>query len=139
MVSQSQSSAIRYGLATLLGFGAINAFGGGYYGLSGAPGVPVVWLEGGPFSDYTVPSLILLIVVGGSLLVAAVAVLAHSGIARASALTAGAVVLVWIVVQVAIIGYVSWMQPATANTFLTQSETFLYMLASTRTFAAIHI
>jgi hypothetical protein len=34
--------------------------------------------------------------------------------ARATALTAGAVVLVWIVAQVTIIGYASWMQPATA-------------------------
>lgn len=114
MVSRSRSSAIRYALAGLLAFGALNAFGGGYYGLSGAAGVPVEWLEGSPFTDYTVPSLILLIVVGGSLLVAAVAVFARSGIARASALTAGTIVLVWIVVQVAIIGYVSWMQPATA-------------------------
>jgi len=55
-----------------------------------------------------------LAVVGGSFLVAAVAVFARSRIARASALTAGTVVLVWIVVQVAIIGSVSWMQPATA-------------------------
>jgi len=58
MVSQSRSSGLRYALAGLLAFGALNAFAGGYYGLSGAPGVPVEWLEGSPFSDYTVPSLI---------------------------------------------------------------------------------
>ena len=72
MVSQSRSSGIRHALGGLLAFGALNAFAGGYYGLSGAPGVPVEWLEGSPFSDYTVPSLILFIVVGGSLLIAAV-------------------------------------------------------------------
>jgi len=55
-----------------------------------------------------------LAVVGGTFLVAAVAVFVRSRIARASALTAGTVVLVWIVVQVTIIGYVSWMQPTTA-------------------------
>jgi len=75
MVSRSQSSTIRYVLGGLLAFGALNAFGGGYYGLSGAEGVPTEWLEGSPFSDYTVPSVILL-VVGGSFLVAAVAVFA---------------------------------------------------------------
>jgi hypothetical protein len=112
--SRSQSSTIRYMLGGLLAFGALNAFAGGYYGLSGAEGVPTEWLEGSPFSDYTFPSVILLAVVGGSFLVATVAVLVRSRIARASALTAGTVVLVWIVVQVAIIGYVSWMQPATA-------------------------
>jgi len=114
MVRRSQSSSIRYVLGGLLAFGALNAFGGGYYGLSGAEGVPTEWLEGSPFSDYTFPSVILLVVVGGSFLVAAVAVFVRSRIARTSALTAGTVVLVWIGVQVAIIGYVSWMQPATA-------------------------
>ena len=114
MVGQSSSRAVRYVLGSLLAFGALNAFGGGYYGLSGAKGVPVEWLAGTPFRDYTVPSLILFALVGGSFLVAAVAVLARSRMARASALTASIVVLVWIVVQMAIIGYVSWMQPATA-------------------------
>jgi hypothetical protein len=114
MVGQSQSSGLRYALAGLLAFGALNAFAGGYYGLSGAPGVPVEWLEGSPFSDYTLPSLVLFILVGGSLLIAAASVFARSRFARASALIAGAIVLVWIAVQVAIIGYVSWMQPATA-------------------------
>lgn len=113
MVGQSSSRTVRYVLGSLLAFGALNAFGGGYYGLSGAKGVPTEWLAGTPFGDYTVPSWILFAVVGGSFLVAAVAVLARSRMARTSALTAGMVVLVWIVVQVAIIGYVSWMQPAT--------------------------
>jgi hypothetical protein len=30
-----------------------------------------------------------------------------------TALSAGAIVLAWVIVQVAIIGYVSWLQPAT--------------------------
>jgi hypothetical protein len=110
---QSRSSSIRYALGGLLLFGALNAFAGGYYGLSGAPGVPVEWLEGSPFSDYTIPSLILFIVVGGSLLIASVAVFARFHIGRTSALTAGTILLIWIAVQVAMIGYVSWMQPAT--------------------------
>ena len=113
MASQAQSSAVRCLLGGLLAFGALNAFAGGYYGLSGAEGVPVEWLQGSPFSDYTVPSLVLLIMVGGSLLVATAAVFARSRVARACALLAGAIVLIWIAVQVTIIGYVSWMQPAT--------------------------
>ncbi len=36
----------RRALGALLVFAAVNAFGGGYYGLSGAPGVPVEWLAG---------------------------------------------------------------------------------------------
>jgi hypothetical protein len=107
--------AARHLLGGLLAFGALNAFAGGYYGLAGARGVPVEWLAGSPFDDYTIPSLVLFVVVGGSFLLAAVAVFARARIARASALTAGAVVLAWIAVQMAIIGYVSWMQPATAT------------------------
>ena len=100
-------------LGGILAFGALNAFAGGCYGLSGAPGVPVEWLEGSPFSDYTIPSWILLVVVGGSLVTAAIAVLAGRSSGRRSAFAAGSIVMIWIVVQVAIIGYVSWMQPTT--------------------------
>jgi hypothetical protein len=104
---------VRYALGLLLAFGALNAFGGGYYGLSGAPGVPVEWLAGSPFENYFVPSVILFVVVGGTLAFAALAVLARFRVARPSAFIAGTIVLVWIIVQVAILGYVSWMQPAT--------------------------
>ena len=104
---------IRYLLGALLAFGAINAFAGGYYGLSGAAGVPLEWLAGSPFKNYFIPSLILFIVVGGAFSFAAVAVFARFRLARVTALAAGTVVLVWIAVQLAIIGHVSWMQPAT--------------------------
>jgi hypothetical protein len=104
---------IRMLLGALLTFGALNAFAGGYYGLSGAEGVPREWLAGSPFNDYFIPSLILLTVVGGALAVAAVMVIARHHQARVAAFGAGSVVLVWIVVQVAIIGYISWMQPTT--------------------------
>ena len=104
---------IRYLLGALLTFGAINAFAGGYYGLSGAKGVPLEWLAGSPFSDYFIPSLILFVVVGGVFSFAAIAVFMRSRLARVSAFIAGTVVLVWIGVQLAIIGYVSWMQPTT--------------------------
>lgn len=103
----------RYLLGALLTFGAINAFAGGYYGLSGAKGVPLEWLAGSPFSDYFIPSVILFVVVGGVFSFAAMAVFMRSRLARVSAFVAGTVVLVWIGVQLAIIGYVSWMQPTT--------------------------
>ena len=105
--------SIRTLLGALFAFGAVNAFAGGYYGLSGAEGVPREWLAGSPFSDYVVPSLALFVVVGGALALAAIMVFRGHPLARAIAWAAAAVLLVWIVVQVAIIGYVSWMQPAT--------------------------
>ena len=114
MIGEAHPTAIRYSLGGLLACGALNAFGGGCYGLSGARGVPTEWLEGSPFPDYFVPSLILLVVVGGSFAIAGIAVLAGLRIARLAALAAGLVVLCWLAVQLAIIGYVSWMQPTTA-------------------------
>jgi hypothetical protein len=108
------SGFIRYALGALLVLGALNAFGGGYYGLAGAKDIPKEWLEGSPFSDYFIPSVILFVVVGGSFLLAAIAVFARWRIARLLAVGAGVVVLGWLAVQVAVIGYVSWMQPATA-------------------------
>jgi hypothetical protein len=111
---EAHPMAIRYSLGSLLAFGALNAIGGGYYGLSGAAGVPKEWLDGSPFSDYFIPSLILLVVVGGSFVVAAIVVFAGLRIARVAALAAGFVVLGWLAAQVAVLGYVSWMQPTTA-------------------------
>lgn len=113
-MSASRPAAIRYALAGLLAFGALNAFAGGWYGLAGAEGVPPQWLDGSPFRSYVVPSLILLTVVGGSLFIAAIAVFARLRGGRLAAIGAGAIVLGWLTAQVAIIGYVSWMQPATA-------------------------
>jgi hypothetical protein len=114
MIAETHPAAIRYALGSLLSFCALNALGGGYYGLTGAVGVPTEWLEGSPFTDYFLPSLILLIVVGGSFIVAAIAVFARLRAARLAAFTAAFVVLGWLTVQMAIIGYVSWMQPVTA-------------------------
>jgi hypothetical protein len=71
------------------------------------------WLEGSPFEDYFIPSLVPFVVVGGSLLAAAIAVFAGLRLGHRAALAAGVVVLGWIAVETLIIGYVSWMQPAT--------------------------
>jgi hypothetical protein len=112
-VGRPHPTVIRYSLGGLLAFGALNAFAGGYYGMSGAKDVPREWLEGSPFDDYFVPGLGLFLVVGGSLLAAAIAVFAGLRVARLAALGAGLVVLAWLAVETLVIGYVSWMQPAT--------------------------
>lgn len=107
---------IRSIIGVLLGIIALNAFGGGVYGMLGAEGIPVTWLEGSPFYSYFIPSLILFLVVGGLSLAAAVAVLSHSHHAHGLVTTAVAVIFIWLAVQISIIGYVSWMQPAVAIT-----------------------
>ena len=91
---------------------ALNAFGGGIYGMSGAKGIPREWLDGTPFVDYFIPSLILFVVVGGSMAVAAVAgMVADRQWTVLLGLVAAVILLGWIVVQVATTGYTSFLQP----------------------------
>jgi hypothetical protein len=113
-MTQSQMTFLRYLLGSLLAFMALNALGGGFYGLSGAEGVPVAWLEGSPFRNYFIPGLILFAVVGGSFFFASIAVFGRFRFARKVTFAAVAIVFIWLAVQVSIIGYVSWMQPTTA-------------------------
>ena len=94
---------------------ALNAVGGSIYGLTGAKHVPVRWLEGSPFRDYRVPSLILGVAVGGSSARAAVAAWRGEESAGDRSILAGSVLLGWIAAQVAIIGYRSILQPLMAG------------------------
>jgi hypothetical protein len=108
------ANSVRYVLGALLLLLALNAFGGGFYGMAGAGNVSVAWLEGSPFRSYFLPGLFLFAVIGGTALWAAILVFRKHRLARLSALICALLVLAWLGVQLAIIGYVSWMQPATA-------------------------
>lgn len=108
------SHIIRYALGILLAILALNAFGGGYYGMAGAKAVPVALLTGSPFKDYFIPSLFLFVIVGGSALFASIAVFLSKAIGKKAAMLSAIIVILWLVVQVVIIGYISWMQPVTA-------------------------
>jgi hypothetical protein len=90
---------------------ALNAVGGGIYGLTGAAGVPVELLRGSPFQSYFWPSLILLVVIGGAMLTAALLVALRPRPGALVSVGAGVLLAGWIGVQVAIIGFVSWLQP----------------------------
>lgn len=113
-MSTSKEKAIRYVLGILLLFVAINAFGGGYYAMAGAEGVPVEWLQGSPFTSYYYPGMLLFAGIGGLSLFSAIAVFSKKKIAGKVVLICGLAILLWLGVQVATIGYVSWMQPVTA-------------------------
>ncbi|OFY45000.1 MAG: hypothetical protein A2X18_13740 [Bacteroidetes bacterium GWF2_40_14] len=106
--------ALRIILGVLLAFGALNAFGGGYYGMSGAEGVPLEWLDGSPFDNYFIPGLFLFVIIGGSFLTASIVVFSGHWISKFFAITSVVIVYIWLAVQLSIIGYISWMQPATA-------------------------
>jgi len=89
----------------------LNAFGGGWYGMAGAPGVDPAWLDGSPISSYFVPGLFLFVAIGGGMLVATIAWWRRSRLAPWISLGMGGLVMLWIVVQLAIIGSVSPLQP----------------------------
>jgi energy-converting hydrogenase Eha subunit B len=89
----------------------LNAFGGGFYGLAGAKDIPQSWLDGSPFTSFFLPSLFLFVVIGGGMLAATVVWWRRSRLAPWLSLGMGVLLMLWIVVQVSIIGYVSWMQP----------------------------
>jgi hypothetical protein len=105
---------LRYLLSILFLFIALNAFGGGYYGMSGADGIPIEWLENSPFKNYFLPSFILFTIVGGSSLFASISVFKKFNFEKFSVFSSVVIILVWITTQVLIIGYVSWMQPTIA-------------------------
>ncbi|MCB0696526.1 MAG: hypothetical protein KDC07_04130 [Chitinophagaceae bacterium] len=109
-----KDKATRYTTGAILLIVALNAFGGGWYGMAGAEAVPVEWLEGTPFKNYFIPALVLFTVVGGSSLVAAILNFTGRSFNRRASFMAGGTMLIWIAVQVAMIGYVSWLQPAIA-------------------------
>ena len=93
---------------------AVNAVGGAVYGLAGANNVPREWLDGTPFDSYVIPSLILLVGVGGGMSVAALALLTRLRYAAELSVAAGVILVGWIGTQVLIIvpdGGFSWLQP----------------------------
>jgi hypothetical protein len=92
----------------------VNALGGGIYALTGAKNVSREWLQGSPFTTYTVPGLILLVAVGGSMFASAGMLLADVSRARTMSLLAGIILVAWIVAQVTIIGRRSRLQDAFA-------------------------
>jgi len=113
-MTKAQRTRLHVVVGSLLLIVAVSAMGGGLYGVFGARGIPEAWLVGSPFSDYLVPSLVLLFVVGGSHLVAGFASLAGSPRARALAFLSASVLLVWITTQVYVLGFVSFLQPLMA-------------------------
>jgi len=82
-------------------------------------GMQTAWLQGSPSCDYTVPAVVLLAGVGGSNLLAAGLLLkgrAQDGLLAAVA--AGAILVGFELVELAVIGYQLFLQPLTLATGL---------------------
>lgn len=95
----------------LLAFGAVSAAGGAVLGtVFGGAGVPLAYLAGTPFDSYLVPGLILGIVVGGTQTAALVGLLRRSTWALGASAIAGFGLIIWIFVEMAVIGEYSFLQ-----------------------------
>lgn len=96
-------------------FVALSALGGGYGLLAGPQGevlgMSTEILEGTPFSNFFIPGLILFVVIGVGAVGAFAAVLASWRYAPFAALAVGLALAGWIAVQVALLGYLSILQP----------------------------
>lgn len=79
-------------------FVALTATGGGIAIVAGLErsNFPSSWLEGTPFRSYTVPGLLLAVVVGGSAVAAIIAVALDAFAGTIASLIAGAVLVGWI-------------------------------------------
>jgi hypothetical protein len=111
-LSLPERIVIRF-LTLLTLFGALSAFAGAVLAiaLNGA-GVPLDHLAKSGFSSYAVPGLILGVVVGGTQLAAAVALLTKRSLAPLLSAIAGFGMVIWIFAELAILQQYSWLQTA---------------------------
>jgi len=84
-------------------FAGMNAVGGGAGLLVNGLGMPKAQLADTPFDGFLVPGVLLGVVVGGSMLVAAIATWRRSRRAGAMTIGAGAIMLGWIAVEATMI------------------------------------
>jgi hypothetical protein len=105
------SGSTAWALECLLIFGTVSAGIGTFLALAlGGGGFPVELLDGTPFTSPTVPGLILGIGIGGTQLIASVALLRRLGSALLCAAVAGTAMLIWIFTEVAMLDGFQWLQ-----------------------------
>ncbi len=99
------NALVRWPLIIVGAFNALSAFGGGIGLLTpGSMGIPLSIIDGSVFPDFTWPAIILIVVIGGTQTLAVVAELRRARLARFCAAFAGLAILIWIFVELAIMG-----------------------------------
>jgi hypothetical protein len=103
---------IRITLVVVDLFLAVSAVVGAVGLVVGFMNIPLGVLHGTPFADFTVPALLLGIVVGGSALAAAaIAVFGPRRYETLASAGAGCILAGWMIIEIALIGLGSWLQP----------------------------
>ena len=106
----NRSARIRalYGLNLFLG---LTALAGGAALLTGMIKIPLSALAGSPFTDFTVPAILLAVVIGGTGLLAAWLVHLHLSLGARVSAVAGGAIIIFEIVEWNIIGF-AWLQAA---------------------------
>ncbi len=114
----------RTGFIALEIFNGISALAGGFGLMTNPDGkalmMDISWLDGTPFSSFLIPGIVLFVVNGIGNSVGAVLSLRKHKMAPYIAAFFGFVMMVWIVSQVAWIGYQSFLQPLYFGTGIAQ-------------------
>lgn len=92
-------------------FLGVTAIAGGVALLTGWIKMPLSSLAGSPFSDYTVPAILLVVAVGGTALLAAWLVHLRLNVGVPASVVAGAAIMVFEIVEWSVIGF-AWLQAA---------------------------
>ena len=95
---------IRKILIMLISFLALTAIGGGIGLLTGLNAPPLVFLDGSPFSSYILPGLALLILVGGTAVLASILLVRYHRYAWIAAIASAIAVVIFEIVEVVYIG-----------------------------------
>jgi hypothetical protein len=91
-------------LIALDAFLAVTAVAGGIGLLTGILAAPLALLQGSPFGSYIIPGLALLVIVGGSALVATVLMIRRHALGAVLSGMAGAMIIGFEIVEVLVIG-----------------------------------
>lgn len=125
MATRKKTQRTKIALSLLQAFNGLSAIVGGW-ALVGDPtgfnlGMDLAWLESTPFSDFLIPGLILLIVNGLGNAAGFFATVREYRWAGDAGLVLGAIMMIWIMTQVVMIGYQSLLQPIYLLTGLFQT------------------
>jgi hypothetical protein len=98
-----------YFLIALLLFQGLSGIVGGIFLIVDPSGssinIPLEWLEGSPFSNYLIPGIILFSILGVVPLIAVYMLRKKMPRSRQYAMFVGAALVIWILVEILIIGY----------------------------------